>query len=147
MDIITMAREMGKAIQQEEVYKKLNTAKELNDNDEALQKLIEKFNVANAAYEYEANKDNPNSQRIDELEEDLEGLYEKIMGNANMIRFEQAKADMDMLMSKVVAILAAAVNGDDPMTVDPDALISEECDGDCDCCGHDCGDPDHHHHG
>ena len=137
MDIITMARELGKAIQQEQVYHDLTAAKKLNDDDEALQKLIEQFSVINTAYEIEGGKDHPDEKRCAEYEKQLESMYGEIMSNTNMARFELAKNRMDELMNKVVAILAAAVNGEDPMTVDPEQLIhDDECGGDCDCCGH-----------
>ena len=43
MDIIAMARELGKAIQQDERYKRIDAAKKANDEDQALQDLIVKF--------------------------------------------------------------------------------------------------------
>ena len=143
MDIITLARELGKAIQQDPIYAELEAAKKLNDEDFELQKLIERFGVLQQSYEYEAGKETPDEDRLSATEAQLESLYETIMGNANMARFEGAKAKMDIMMNKIVAILAASVNGDDPMTVDPDKLIHEdECGGDCDCCGHHCHDDD-----
>ena len=45
MDIIAMARELGKAIQQDERYKRIDAAKKANDEDQALQDLIVKFNM------------------------------------------------------------------------------------------------------
>ena len=36
MDIITMARELGKLIQQDERYKRIDAAKKANDEDEKL---------------------------------------------------------------------------------------------------------------
>ena len=41
MDIIAMARELGKAIQQDERYKRIDAAKTANDKDEELQQLIQ----------------------------------------------------------------------------------------------------------
>ena len=46
MDIITMARELGKLIQQDERYKRIDAAKKANDEDEKLQELIAKFNLS-----------------------------------------------------------------------------------------------------
>ena len=45
MDIITMARELGKLIQQDERYKRIDAAKKANDEAEKLQELIAKFNL------------------------------------------------------------------------------------------------------
>ena len=48
MDIIKMAREMGKEIQKSEIYANLNAAKKNNDEDEQLQDLIGQFNEENS---------------------------------------------------------------------------------------------------
>ncbi len=140
MDIITLARELGKAIQQDEAYLAMQSASKANDDDLDLQKMLERFNILNTTYEYEAGKSEPDEKRCEELEGQLEQLYHQIMGNGSMSRFEEAKNKMDEIMNKVVAILAAAVNGEDPDTFDPDAALAEEesCGGDCDCCHHDC---------
>ena len=45
MDVIEMARELGKAIQQDERYKRIDAAKKANDEDSQLQELIVKFNL------------------------------------------------------------------------------------------------------
>ena len=45
MELIQMAREMGKEIQKSEVYKKLVEAKEKNDSDAELQDLIGQYGV------------------------------------------------------------------------------------------------------
>ena len=45
MDIIELTRALGAAIQETEEYKRFMSAKEKNDNDEALQKQIGDFNL------------------------------------------------------------------------------------------------------
>ena len=40
MDVISLARQLGAAIQQEDVYLEYQAAKAANDNDAALQDLI-----------------------------------------------------------------------------------------------------------
>ena len=43
MDIIEMARELGKALQNDDRYIAYNLAKQVNDEDKELQKDIESF--------------------------------------------------------------------------------------------------------
>lgn len=131
MDIIKMAREMGAAIQQEPEYKALCDAKIANDNDEALQKMIVEFNQLMQQGEMEAAKDDAN---IDEIGAQIQDRYDEIMSNVNMVRYNQCKDKIDHMMQNVVAILAAAVNGEDPMTFDPEAEEEHHCGGDCSCC-------------
>ena len=45
MDVIATARQLGKAIQQDERYLRLMVAQQMNDSDEELQSLIGKFNL------------------------------------------------------------------------------------------------------
>ena len=131
MDIIKMAREMGAAIQQEPEYKALCDAKIANDNDADLQKMIVDFNELMQKGEMEAAKDDAN---IDEIGAQIQDSYDAIMSNVNMVRYNQCKDKIDAMMQKVVAILAASVNGEDPMTFDPDAEEEHHCGGDCGHC-------------
>lgn len=131
MDIIKLAREMGAAIQQEPEYLALCAAKEANDNDADLQKMIEDFNKLMHEGEMKAAED---ESSIDEIGAQIQDSYDAIMSNVNMVRYNQCKDKIDALMQKVVAILAASVNGEDPMTFDPDAQEEHSCGGDCSCC-------------
>lgn len=136
MDLIMMAREMGKALQQDADYLAFAAAKEANDNDTELQQQIEKFNLLATTADYENGKENPDQAKIEEYNNQLQALYAAIMQNEHMVAFETAKNAVDNKMNTIVAILAAAVNGEDPMTFDPNAHHS--CGGDCSHC-HSCG--------
>ena len=57
MDIIQMAREMGKAIQKDENYLALMKAKDLIDNDPTLQKQISEFNLKKMSLNQELGKE------------------------------------------------------------------------------------------
>lgn len=131
MDIIKMAREMGAAIQQEPEYLALCAAKQANDEDENLQKMIEEFNKLMHEGEMLAAEEDSN---IDEIGAQIQDGYDAIMNNVNMVRYNQCKDKIDAMMQKVVAILAASVNGEDPMTFDPDAEEEHHCGGDCGHC-------------
>ena len=131
MDIIKMAREMGVAIQQEPEYLALCAAKQANDEDETLQQMIVDFNALMQEGEKKAAED---ESAIDEIGAQIQDSYDAIMSNVNMVRYNQCKDKMDAMMQKVVAILAASVNGEDPMTFDPDAQEEHHCGGDCGHC-------------
>lgn len=62
MDIIAMARELGKAIQQDERYKRIDAAKTANDKDEELQQLIQKFNMKRSELSVEMAQENKNPE-------------------------------------------------------------------------------------
>ena len=60
MDIIAMARELGKAIQQDERYKRIDAAKTANDKDEELQQLIVKIQYEAPELSVEMAQENKN---------------------------------------------------------------------------------------
>ena len=135
MDVITMARELGKALQQDADYLEFVKAKEANDADENLQRMIEQFNLLATTSEYESSKEDADQSKIEAYESQLHMMYDTIMGYPVMAAFEQAKNKVDEKMNNIVAILAAAVNGQDPMTFDPEE--HHNCGGDCSHC-HSC---------
>lgn len=56
MDIIEKARELGRLIQEEESYKKLQDAQKNADADMELQRLIGEFNLKRMSINNEASK-------------------------------------------------------------------------------------------
>lgn len=132
MTVIEMAREMGKVIQESEEYKNLMAAREASDNDESLQQQIQQFNLVRMNLEMESSKEDAEQEKISSLNEELMTLYTQIMDSDNMSKFNEAKEVIDTLMNNVTSILAAAVNGEDPMTFDPEA---HHCGGSCSTCG------------
>lgn len=133
MDVIEIARQLGKAIQEDERYSDYVLAKEKNDNDEALQALIGEFNLIrqNLIMEQEKPAEEQNPERMAELNEQLNVAYNAVMTNENMADYTMAKASMDKLMGQVNTILSHALNGDDPMTCATEAA----CSGSCSTCG------------
>ncbi len=133
MDVIEIARQLGKAIQEDERYSDYVLAKEKNDNDEALQALIGEFNLIrqNLIMEQEKPAEEQNPERMAELNEQLNVAYNAVMTNENMADYTMAKASMDKLMGQVNTILSHALNGDDPLTCATEAA----CSGSCSTCG------------
>lgn len=131
MDILDRARELAKLIQEDEVYKKLISARTNSDNDEVLQNKIGKFNLLRLDIDNEIGKSDRDDERLKMLNSDLHKLYSEIMENENMKSFNDAKNDADMLLNKIYALLTAAFNGEDPDTFDLDSA----CSGNCSSCG------------
>lgn len=132
MTIIEMAREMGKVIQESEEYKALMAARAASDNDENLQNQIQQFNLVRMNLEMESSKEDASQEKVSSLNEELMSIYTQVMENEHMVAFNEAKEVIDTLMNNATSILAAAVNGEDPMTFDPEA---HSCGGSCSTCG------------
>ncbi len=132
MDIIAMARQLGAAIQQEDVYLEYQAAKAANDNDEALQGLIGEFNLLRMSLSAELQKsdDQKSQSKIDELNKQLQATYNQVMANESMKQFNEAKSHMDHFTNQITSILAMCIEGEDPETCEPAG-----CSGSCSTCG------------
>lgn len=131
MDIIAKAREFAKEIQNTEEYAELIKARKMSDEDTALQDQIGKFNLLKMNIDNEISSDNVNHERLKELNTELQNLYDDIMRNENLIAFNNAKANVDKILTKVDALLSASVNGEDVDSFDVDSA----CSGNCSTCG------------
>ncbi|MDO4830773.1 MAG: YlbF family regulator [Clostridia bacterium] len=132
MDIITMARELGKAIQQEEAYIKLHEVQSKADADSELQSLIGEFNLKRMAINNEASKKERDQDKLSSLNTEMREVYSKIMSNENMIAYNEAKDAFDAIANRVLAIVQQSSEGADPETAD---YSQSSCSGSCETCG------------
>ena len=84
MDVIELARELGKAIQQDERFLAMQIARQNSDNDDELQQLIGEFNLKRMAINNEAAKENRDEAKLQQLNSELRETYAKVMQNKNM---------------------------------------------------------------
>lgn len=131
MDIISLARQLGHAIQEHEAYKRLEEAKVANDNDEALQAQIGEFNLKRIQLNEEASKTQADEEKISALNSELMEIYNKVMENEHMIAYNDAKQEVDAFMNHINAIIVGAVNGENPDEIE----LSNGCGGSCASCG------------
>lgn len=133
MDAVSMARELGKLIQQDERYKAYVNAKEVNDKDEELQKLISDFEMKRYELNMEMTKTDKDADKLKELDGVIKNLYGEIMVNPSMAQFNVAKNAMDGLLAEINNIITASANGEDPETCP--SKPSGGCSGSCSSCG------------
>jgi cell fate (sporulation/competence/biofilm development) regulator YmcA (YheA/YmcA/DUF963 family) len=132
MDLIQMARELGAALQQDARYLEFMQAHEDNEKDIELQGLIGKIQLVHMSYNREAAKDDKDEEKLKEYDRQFNSLYNEVMCNPHMRRFEKARDEADKLMKEITGILTLCMRGEDPMTCDPNA---GSCGGDCGSCG------------
>ena len=132
MNVIELTRELGKALQADERYAAYHAAREANDADAELQQLISDFNMGRTALNQEMSKAEKDAEKIAKINEEVRGLYGKIMGNVNMVAYNNAKATMDELLNEVNTIIALCANGEDPDTCE---VPKHSCSGSCATCG------------
>ncbi len=132
MDIISQARELGKAIQQEASYIKLQEVQKKADEDTELQSLIGEFNLKRMSINNEASKKDRDQEKLSALNTEMREVYSKIMSNENMIAYNEAKEEFDVVANRIMAIVQRSAEGADPETAD---YSQSSCSGSCDSCG------------
>ena len=130
MDMVTKARELGKAIQSDEKYLAFAAAKTANDKDEALQGMIGEFNLKRIELSRLMNEESE-SEKAAVLDSEIKELYVKIMANENMVRYQAAKKELDNALSGIMNIIDLSIKGEDPETAP--ATVSS-CGGNCSGC-------------
>ena len=118
-DIITLARQLGHAIQGEDFYKNLQTAKTAADSDETLQNLIGEFNLKRMNINNEACKTDRNEETLRTLNQEMRAVYADIMAHPitccsasslSSLRGPRARIPTPPITSRIVpttALLAA----------------------------------------
>mgnify|MGYP001623486850 CR=1 FL=1 len=127
MDVIAMARQLGKALQQDEGYLRLMVAQQQNDADETIQALIGKFNLARINLNTELNKTDKDQARVTALNEEVRAVYGQIMDNENMAAYNKAKTEFDDTVDFVMQILRGSINGEDPDLIEKQSGCSGSC--------------------
>ncbi|MCI8649229.1 MAG: YlbF family regulator [Anaerotruncus sp.] len=127
MDVIALARELGKAVQQDEKYLRLMTLQQTNDEDAELQQMIGAFNLKRIDLNNEINKSEKDQQKVETLNSEIRELYAKIMAKPTMSAYNIAKNELDNMMDFVLQILRGSVNGEDPDTIEQQSACSGSC--------------------
>lgn len=131
-NIIKSVRELGKAIQADETFKAYIEAKTEADNDETLQNAIGEFNLVKMQINEEAQKEDKDEAKLQELNVQLRKSYADIIANEKMQKYNNANQLYSGLINKVYAILEMCCNGEDPVTCEPE---EHSCSGSCSTCG------------
>ena len=131
-NIIKSVRELGKAIQADETFKAYIEDKTEADNDETLQNAIGEFNLVKMQINEEAQKEDKDEAKLQELNVQLRKSYADIIANEKMQKYNNANQLYSGLINKVYAILEMCCNGEDPETCEPE---EHSCSGSCSTCG------------
>lgn len=118
MDLIESTRELGKNIQQEELYIKLQMLERACEEDDEIQNMIGELNLKRMAVHNEALKDDRNEETLARLTQEHQTLLEKLLANEKMKRYNETKEEFDNLMKRVNGILSLCADGEDPDSCD-----------------------------
>lgn len=132
MDMIELARQLGKEIQKDETYIKMRLTEQTSEDDQELQDLVGEFNLKRMSINNEASKADRDDEKLQELNKEMRHIYAQIMQNENMQNYNSAKQEFEAKFQRVVAIIQNSADGEDPETTD---YISSSCTGSCATCG------------
>ena len=130
-DFITEFKKLCVQLQKEDVIVYLNQSKNMMEKDQELQEMINEFNLKKYQLNAEMVKPDGDNDKMNQLDLELNKLYEDIMANEFMVAFSEASDEVDRLTKHIQAIITATVNGGDPMTVE---LPAGGCSGSCSSC-------------
>lgn len=130
MDIIELAREIGRKIQKDEDYIKMRIAEEASNADADLQNMVGEFNLKRMAINNEASKLDRDDKKLEELNAELRSIYADIMQNENMAKYNEVKQAFDTKLQRVLTIINNCAEGADPETTD----YVGGCTGSCSSC-------------
>ena len=133
MDIIEITRQLGAAIQQDERYLAFHEARKTNEADTDLNDLINKIQLIHMSYQHEAAKDDANEEKLAAYDKEFTEVYQAVMANENMQKYEAARQAVDEMMNHITGILGLCVQGEDPKTCEPQE--EHHCSGECSSCG------------
>ena len=134
MDVITMARELGAALQQCDEYTAYNLAKDAADGDRELQDLIGDFNLKKLSLSAEVQKEEKDPERLNSLNDEIRALYGRIMAHPSMMAYNTAKGELDRLLNFIQQIVVYSANGEDPFSIQEESSCGGDCSG-CSGCG------------
>ena len=133
MDVIEITRQLGAAIQKAERYLAFHEARRTNEADTDLNDLINKIQLIHMSYQHEAAKDDANEEKLAAYDKEFSEIYQAVMANENMQKYEAARHAVDDMMNEITAILSLCVQGEDPETCQPQE--EHHCSGECGSCG------------
>lgn len=100
--------------------------------------LTREFAQTRARLSEELEKEIRDNDLVVELNAQANKLYGDIMAHEGIIAYNKAKVEIDGLIAHIDAIITAALEGRDPMTVEKPQPQSGSCSGNCSSCASSC---------
>ncbi len=134
MSLESALRELGKEIQKDERFIRLQACAKANDADEELQQQMQELQLVQLKFQQEMQKgEEADKDRITELQNQYQELYTAIMQGANMMNYSVAASEMEQVAQYISGMIGQFFDGADPETCEPPA--PQDCTHDCSTCG------------
>lgn len=130
-EIILKARQLGEALQETDDFTAFLLAKTAADKNEELQDLLGQFNLRKLDLNHAITAETKDPNKINELNQEVKHLYEKLVSHPMMIAYSTAKEELDRTVNFLLRIISESAAGECPYEIEEDAA----CGGDCASCG------------
>lgn len=133
MDVIQLARQLGKAIQEDERFISFQLAQQQAEADAPLQEVLNKYAAQREALVVEARASGMDNPKVEEMNAQLGKLYADILQNENMKSFMSTQEELNKLTGFINQIVDGSAAGQDPATIEYQQARKGGCGG---CGGH-----------
>lgn len=127
MSVFELARELGKALKEDDKLVRLAAAKKKYEDDFDLQKLLVEYEVQQKALQGEITKPERDTVFIDIIQKRINEIYETVMSHPVFVELNDAQAEVNELMNAVNNTITFEITGEIP-----------SCTHDCSTCGGGC---------
>ncbi len=125
VEIIEKAKELGKLLKDSDIVKEYNLAKTAYEQNSEIQDLLGKFNIHKMSMTMLAKQENPDEEKIECHEKQIEEIYAKIMESSLMVDFQEKSQRVETIIGNINSILNLYITGDS----------TSGCSGSCSTCG------------
>lgn len=125
MDILEMAKQLGKALEESEQRAAVFAAEEIQNNDEKAQQLIGEYNLKRMQIMQRMQKEELDDEGINAVRQEMAEEFDKLMQYDIIKNYIDAKDEFDKLYDQVKNIIEFYVNGEK----------QGGCSGSCSTCG------------
>lgn len=128
MEILELAKELGKMIKEDDRAKKVAETKKIYAKDSELQQAVFEYNVQRSVLERECEKETPDEEFLTSVNKRIKELYDVITANENYLAYEAAENELRSLMEEIDTVINNEILGETACT--------GSC-ASCAGCGHD----------
>ena len=125
MDILEMAKELGKAIADSELMAAVKKAEDVQNNDEKAQQLIGEYNLKRMQLAQRVQKEDVTQEELEAVQKELSDEFDKLMQYPVIGDFITARKELDAVLEQVNNVISFYVTGKTP---------NGGCSGSCSSC-------------
>ena len=110
-DFITEFKKLCVQLQKEDILVYLKQSRDMMEKDQELQGMIGEFNLKKYQLSTEMAKPDADEEKMNQLDVELNKLYDDILANEFMVAFAEASDEVDRLTKHIQAIITATAGG------------------------------------